>query len=359
MAAKVIKIDKSQWRDRFDQIMSGYRVIAPKKTEEGNYEFQPLREGEAPELDLFNTRLSPKFVTFPQTEVILKFSTDDKDPDCNLMKEVDPACPPTAVVGIRPCDARAMTLVRLNFDTPEYKDPYWLQRYEATVFIGLACDTPLSTCFCTSAGGGPYNEEGLDIILAEREDYLLAKVLTEKGQTFITTAGFEDEAGDAGEFESGRKAAEEKITSSINTGQLAAKDLLELYEAPFWDEIAFACINCGTCTYLCPTCWCFDIQDENYGKRGVRIRNWDSCMYPLFTKHTTGHNPRGEKTQRVRQRFMHKLKYFVDKYEQGIMCTGCGRCVRQCPVNIDIRAVCEMMNNYQPDPQSAQAGETT
>jgi ferredoxin len=103
---------------------------------------------------------------------------------------------------------------------------------------------------------------------------------------------------------------------------------LALHGAPFWDDLAFACLNCGTCTFSCPTCWCFDIQDEVHGTSGVRMKNWDSCMFPIFTVHTTGHNPRGTKTQRVRQRFMHKLKYFVDKYETGIMCVGCGRCVR-------------------------------
>jgi ferredoxin len=80
----------------------------------------------------------------------------------------------------------------------------------------------------------------------------------------------------------------------------------------------------------------------------MRIRNWDSCMFPLFTLHGSGHNPRGEKIQRVRQRFMHKLKYYVDKYGDGIQCVGCGRCVRHCPVNIDIRRVCELMNSYGP-----------
>ncbi|MFP4039057.1 MAG: 4Fe-4S dicluster domain-containing protein [Desulfosudaceae bacterium] len=359
MSDKIIKIDKSSWRDNFDQILAAYRVIAPRQQEDGSYEFQRLATGQTPDLDMVNTRLSPKFVMFPQTEVMLNFSTDPRDPDCNLMKEPDLDPPPTAVVGLRPCDARAMTLVKLNFDTPEYQDPYWLKKYEAAVFVGLACDQPLSTCFCTATGGGPYNEEGLDVLLVDRGDFWLARVLTEKGQAFVATAGWDEAAGEAEDFAAGKNAAEEKIAAAVPTDRLAGQDLLELYEAPFWDEIAFACINCGTCTYLCPTCWCFDIQDENYGKNGVRLRIWDSCMYPLFTKHTTGHNPRGEKTQRVRQRFMHKLKYFVDKYEQGVMCTGCGRCVRQCPVNIDIRSVCERMNNYQPAPQSAQAGETT
>jgi ferredoxin len=124
---------------------------------------------------------------------------------------------------------------------------------------------------------------------------------------------------------------------------------MALYEADFWDDIAFSCINCGTCTYLCPTCWCFDIQDEVHGKHGIRERNWDSCMFPLFTLHGSGHNPRGQKVQRVRQRFMHKLKYYVDKYGDGIQCVGCGRCIQYCPVNIDIRKVCQLMNRFGQD----------
>jgi ferredoxin len=53
---------------------------------------------------------------------------------------------------------------------------------------------------------------------------------------------------------------------------------------------------------------------------------------------------------------MHKLKYFVDKYETGIMCVGCGRCIRQCPVNIDIRRVCDLMNRYKPADACAAQG---
>ena len=148
------------------------------------------------------------------------------------------------------------------------------------------------------------------------------------------------------EIEAMKQAAEAKIASFVNTDSLKDIDTIELYKAPFWEEVAFACINCGTCTYVCPTCWCFDIQDENHGKAGMRIRNWDSCMFPLFTLHGSGHNPRGTKLHRVRQRFMHKLKYYVDKYDSGIQCVGCGRCVRLCPVNIDIRRVCDVMNSY-------------
>jgi len=263
------------------------------------------------------------------------------------MKEVEKDLTPRAVIGIRPCDARGMALLDLNFDTHEYKDPYWIKAYQATTFVGLACDAPYTTCFCTTAGCGPYHEQGLDVLLADNGDHYLAKVLTEKGAAFLESAKWQEETDGEALFESKKAAAEEKFTSGIETGNLKNADTLALHGASFWEDVSFACINCGTCTFVCPTCWCFDIQDEIRGKSGKRIKNWDSCMFPLFTIHTTGHNPRGTKLQRVRQRFMHKLKYFVDKYDKGTMCVGCGRCVRQCPVNIDIRRVCDLMNSYE------------
>lgn len=144
--------------------------------------------------------------------------------------------------------------------------------------------------------------------------------------------------------------AESEISSNVAFDNIKKRQIMELYDAPFWESEAFSCINCGTCTYVCPTCWCFDIQDETQGKSGIRMRNWDSCMFPLFTIHASGHNPREHKYGRVRQRFMHKLKYYVDKYDNGIQCVGCGRCIRSCPVNIDIRKICNKMNAF--DPQS-------
>jgi heterodisulfide reductase subunit C len=191
------------------------------------------------------------------------------------------------------------------------------------------------------------------VLLADAGDHFLAKVLTEKGEKLLQTGGWTAQ-GDAKQIAPLKKAAEAKISASVSTDKLKDKITTELYDAPFWEDTAFACLNCGTCTYSCPTCWCFDIQDENHGNAGIRMRNWDSCMYPLFTIHGSGHNPRGTKVHRVRQRFMHKLKYYVDKYGDGIQCVGCGRCIRLCPVNIDIRNVCEQMNNYEPADGSCQ-----
>lgn len=345
---KLLKIAKTKWAQSLESAAKAYQLYGP--VEEKDYHaFKALEKGEMPDFEMVNTRLSPKSILFPQSEKMLSYSLDEKEEDHHIIKEVEKDYSPRAVIGMRPCDAKAVCLVNMNFDTPEVKDPYWVRALEATTVIGLGCDAPLSTCFCTSTGCGPYNEEGLDILLVDGgEDYLI-KILSEKGEAFADAAGWSEPSDDSALVEEKRAAAEEKIVSAVNTDNLADSVILDLHGAGFWDDVSFACLNCGTCTFSCPTCWCFDIQDEVHGKAGMRLKNWDSCMFPIFTIHTTGHNPRDTKTQRVRQRFMHKLKYFVDKYEKGIMCVGCGRCVRQCPVNIDIRKVCELMNSYSPE----------
>jgi sulfhydrogenase subunit beta (sulfur reductase) len=349
-------IASDQWASGLAKLAETHQLFGPVKERSADHvkaihNFKALASGELPDLTLGNTRLSAKSLVFPQSEAMFTYSLDEGQADHHILKEVPADEIPRVVLGIRPCDAKALALVRMNFDTPEYKDPYWLRLYEATTFVGLACDAPCNTCFCTSTDCGPYHEEGLDLLLCVDGEGFAAKALTEKGERLLAAAGWDGEIDV--DFNARRKAAEAHINSRIDTDRLAELDLLELHGADFWEDVAFACINCGTCTYLCPTCWCFDIQDEVFHQEGKRLRQWDSCMFPIFTVHTTGHNPRDTKTQRVRQRFMHKLKYFVDKYEKGIMCVGCGRCVRHCPVNIDIRKVAGLMNRYGSDAAKA------
>jgi len=343
MSDKVIK--KDELPNVLKALKKNYRVLVPVK-EKDFYRFEPLENEEKVDLNFTNTRLSPKSLLFPQSERMFNYSLDETTEDAHIVKESQKDYSPTAVVGIRPCDAKALRLVNVNFDNPEFKDPWWAKRLESMTFVGLGCNEPCSTCFCTSVNCGPFNEEGLDVLLFDLGERYLARAITEKGEHLLKSAGVgEDATSDTKKEADDLKAeAEKRISSHVPTDKLKEKNVLDLFDAPFWDDVAFACINCGTCTFLCPTCWCFDIQDEVYKKEGDRIRNWDSCMFPLFTLHASGHNPRSEKVQRVRQRFMHKLKYYVDKYNNGAACVGCGRCVKYCPVNIDIREVFKLMN---------------
>jgi ferredoxin len=346
---KITKIPKKVWSDGLENLNRDYRLFGPVR-ENGFHNFKELDETELPDLDYSNTRLSPKSIIHPQSEVMFEYSLDKASKDHHVLKETDKDYSPRAIIGIRPCDAAAFLIVRRNFDTAGCKDPYWVNAYEATTFVGLACNNPSGTCFCTTADSGPFDEKGLDLLLVDAGDHFIAKIISSKGEGLIEKAGWDpgpDAEASADRIKIMKQEAEAKIRSFVATDKLKDKTTRDLFDAPFWEDVAFSCINCGTCTYVCPTCWCFDIQDEIFGRSGIRMRNWDSCMYPLFTLHGSGHNPRSARMQRVRQRFMHKLKYYVDKYGDGIQCVGCGRCVRLCPVNIDIRKVCGMMNSHE------------
>ncbi len=348
---KVIQIDKNDWNRGIDASRKAYQLFGPV-TDNNQSVFKQLDPDQYPDMERPDTIMSPKSVLFPQTEKILGATLDPAAENHHIMERPETDYSPRAVIGIRPYDARAVALVKLNFDTPEYRDPYWCDAHGATTFVGLAVNHPSAADFSTAMGCGPFGEEGLDALLVDTGNHYLAKVLTPKGEAFLGAAGFDtvvdtDESLERiAQLKTRAEAAMGPLT--VFTDKLAQKSILDLHGAPFWEDLAFTCINCGTCTYVCPTCWCFDIQDETKGKTAARFRNWDTCMSPLFTKHGSGHNPRGEKVQRVRQRFMHKLKYFLDKYDSGTMCVGCGRCVEKCPVNIDIRQVCNKMNAYEP-----------
>jgi len=233
------------------------------------------------------------------------------------------------------------------FDQDKYKDPYYIAKREKATVITLACTlVPYTTCFCTSVGGGPVDSTGSDILVTDIGDAYLVEFLTPKGERLVKYFG---EAKATAEAENKKETAAKEAIGQIKSVIPAreVKPILDVsFDHPFWDTIHKRCLACGTCTYLCPTCHCFDISDEMKYDDGRRLRNWDSCMFPLFTKETSGHNPRPTQKERWRQRVMHKFKYYVDNFN-AVACVGCGRCVMYCPVNIDIRKIVEDISKLQ------------
>ena len=346
MVARVIK--KTGLADFVDQLMENHRVYAPVRQQDMT-NFQEISTADQVDLSFANTTLSPKSIILPQSEVMFAFNLDRTTDQAGILHQLETDHFPRVIFGIRPCDAKAFDLLDLNFNTPSHRDPWWVRRRQITTLVGLGCNTPCPTCFCTSVGSGPFATEGLDLLLIDGDDEFIIQVITEKGQGLLNDIGVKAEASGAKKevVSALQNSSLQSIKSVVPTEGLKQHDANALFNAEFWDEVQFACINCGVCTFVCPTCWCFDIQDEVLKGKGLRLRNWDSCMFTLFTLHGSGHNPRSQKLQRVRQRFMHKLKYFPDKYHKGVACVGCGRCVQQCPVNIDIRRVFLLMNNFK------------
>ncbi len=316
----------------------GFVIWGPRSVD-GQAEFGPLGQGVEPELDYRNTRLSPKAMAFPQSERMFLFSTDRGREDAFILKEVAGGDEPQVAFGIRPCDARAFLILDKVFLVQgAMEDPYYRGKRDRMVLVGLGCNAPCSTCFCHWTGGGPFSRDGLDILMTDLGERFLLEPLSERGRALLEGAGVQGPASgeDLKRAQGIARDAHASMGPAVDPTPIGKRPLLSLFGDAYWERVHEPCIKCGTCTYLCPTCSCFDIQDEVRGRCGLRGRNWDSCMFPLTTLHASGHNPRPTGKERFRQRFMHKLRYFLDDFG-SIMCVGCGRCVQYCPVNIDIR----------------------
>ena len=228
-----------------------------------------------------------------------------------------------------------------------YNDPYWIEKYKNCLLFTTACNEPLSTCFCNWFNSGPYDSKGSDVFVVDIGKEYILKGITESGKYFLSEFKGGEPVGqpDLDLIKKMQNKAEDYLPEQLSLDGLKEK-LGELWDDPIWEEISAKCVNCGACAYICPTCHCFDVSDEGKEYKGQRVRLWDSCMFQLFTKEASGHNSRALSTSRVRQRIMHKYNYFVENYHE-FLCTGCGRCVQVCPVNLDIREVIKKIINYQ------------
>lgn len=325
-------IDKSAVGDFLDDLMQEREVLAPAERD-GMINYAIRSSGDDIQLGFLNSKQPPKQIFFPCSETLFTF--EDGEVSAVPIPEGQ-----TVVFGVRPCDARSLTMLDEVFDEPDSQDPFYASRRQNLTLIGVGCNEPARSCFCTSLDGGPFSAEGLDVLFSDLGDRFLVESLTEKGEVLVADSPHFREATEADlQLKAEIAARAEESMSGPDVGGVKEK-LDVMYDDAFWEEVHQKCLGCGVCTYMCPTCHCFDIVDEVEGKQGRRVRNWDSCQFSLFTLHTSGHNPRPSGKERMRQRVMHKFRYFVDNYGR-IACVGCGRCVRECPVNLDIRAVLE------------------
>jgi len=323
-------IEKSAVTGFLNELGKAYEVLAPSMRDD-ELVLEPLDSDKQVVLEFSICKQATKEIFFPRSEVLFSYQDGQAVP-------VPQADGQRVVFGIRPCDARSAVLLDNVFDAPDFQDPFYVDRRANTILIGLGCNKPSETCFCTAVGGNPFSTAGLDLLWTELGDRYLVETITERGEQLISGSTFLRQATpeDAATKAEIATSAEQMVSGPNTEG---IKELLdERFESTFWDEVHRSCLGCGICTYLCPTCHCFDIVDERRDNHGQRVRNWDTCQWSLFTLHASGHNPRPTRKERMRQRVMHKFNYFVSNFG-NIACVGCGRCVRECPVNLDIRAV--------------------
>ena len=311
----------------FNQLVqSGKIVIAPVLKKSGKIFFERVQSYNQIETDYIQTAFSAKSVVFPKVEELFSYS---KTTDNFETKQSLSDIPETVVWGLRPCDNAAFNYMT-RFFMDENPDIYFATRKERTTLIAISCAKSDEACFCTSVGLDPGKTKGSDIQLTLMGNEYYVEVITEKGLSAIKTS--------ESLFTSSTEKSKEKYLAEPTT-KFSIEEIKEkmqnAYDNVAWGQESMGCVGCGACAFACPTCTCFDIQDEGTGENGKRIRCWDACGFSQFTKHASGHNPKPNQTARRRQRLLHKFKYSVENIGM-VSCVGCGRCIRICPAHLNI-----------------------
>ncbi len=297
------------------------------------------KDGETtqPRFELQNTKIPPKVLLFPSTEKIYTWGTKQGQA---FIESANAQTPPFVVFGVRPCDISAIERMDQVFLTKGYRDEFYASKREAMTTVALACTRTSDSCFCDSMSTDPGSAPGADVLLRGGEGYYEVFAQTDRGEALVSLwEPFLEEGGVT--------YSKPCCNVQVNMDGVASK-LHNMFEDPLWDEVSMACLTCGSCTFICPTCHCFDLSQARKKEENARFRCWDSCMFTDYTLMAGNHNPRAQKRARVRQRFMHKLCFFEERYGDPL-CVGCGRCLIDCPATMDITSLIDRVNEA-PDP---------
>jgi len=333
------KIDKKDLGKLLEEWKQNFKLLTPS-LQSGIADFTEWDGKDTSFTDWYrNTVIPPKRILLPLVENMFSYSKGNEGyrletPPLDENKQL--------VFGIRPCDAKAFSLLDMTFKK-DYQDTYYLNHRQNTLLVGLSCNDPYASCFCTSLDSSPSDASGVDIMLTDIKYGWLVESVTAAGEELIQNTENLEEASeeDRTEAESNKQSALQKISRHIDTKDISEKLHKSFDDEAFWQQISAKCISCGICTLLCPTCYCFDINDEVTVEGGSRYRSPDSCAFSVYTKMPV-ENPRSDKWKRVRNRVCHKYQVYPMLFDE-IACTGCGRCIRLCPVNWDITQTLESL----------------
>lgn len=340
------KIAKENLSALFRMIAEEQELYLPvKKSDQTNYAV--WKESVTVDLDTLKTVKSGKDAFFPQSENLYTVVKEGKKLSIAPEQRQEQNF---VVFGMKACDLRGIEVLDKVF-LAEPVDTFYAARREHGTIVALACHEPEETCFCKVFGIDCASPVA-DVVTWMIDGELYWKALSEKGEALTNKVQSLLEDADESKVETEkeriRNIVEKLPYSHLSLEGWNGASLNEKFNSSVWEELYKPCLACGTCTFVCPTCQCYDIKDYDTGHGVQRYRCWDSCMYSDFTMMAHGNN-RTSQMQRFRQRFMHKLVYFPDNNDGMYACVGCGRCVEKCPSSLNIVKVIKAFQNEEGD----------
>ncbi len=335
---KICKIPKKDL-DLFASVLPAFgKLYAPVKRGSG-YVFDHPRSWSEISLDYPRTILPPRKFFLPPREAL--FSFDAREGYRDLLAE---ASEPQVLFGVHAYDIYGLNILDRVFAQGRYADPYYVTRRQHTAIIGIDFD-PDGQHFAR-AMNADFVDTGFDLFLSDIGTDYLVRVGTSRGDDMVVMSGCllsEPTEADIAEFKRRSSERHAAYRTEVELGDLP--EILEMeYHSAVWKELGDRCLSCGSCSMVCPTCYCFDVTDEvGLGTRaGMRLRTWDSCLFKAHALVAGGENFRKSRSSRIMFRFYHKQRGFVAEYGRP-SCVGCGRCIGACPAGIDIVNVIRMI----------------
>jgi sulfhydrogenase subunit beta (sulfur reductase) len=339
---RILKLKKSDLFPFLEVISKETELWAPLKKGE-KYVFERVADFSKIELQTTRTIIPPKKIMVPPTFNMFHVNeTGYKEDFSHVTKKI--------LFGVHPCDIHGLLILDKLF-VQEYPDPYYLGARKNTMILGLSC-MPDEYCFCQSTRTNII-EEGYDLFFTDLETYFLVWIGSSQGDDLVRLAPglFEESLSDKDIQTYIRWQKVKEKAFKIEIDFISMPDLVELkYKASFWQKAGDACLACGSCSMVCPTRNCYNVNDKLFlGKRpGKRIRLWDSCTLPEYSQVAGGENFREHKSDRLKLWYTHKLQAFVSKFGKP-SCVGCGRCIATCPVNINVKTIAQALEGEDVD----------
>lgn len=338
---RIVKLPKKKLFSFLEVITVKTDLWAPVKKNEDKHVFKQVEDFSQIDLDYTRTILPPKKILLPPAINMFKASEKSYQEDFSHVS-------PRILFGVHPCDIHGL-LIMDRFYSFIFDDPYYLKARENMLILGHSC-WPDENCLCASVRTHVV-EEGYDLFFTDLEDYYLVWIGSSRGDDLIRakTELFDENIldKDIQRFIRWREERDASFQSEINFS--AMPDLMELkYNDVLWERLGDACLGCGSCSSVCPTCNCYNVLDKPVLGEAASdiVRCWDACTLENYSEVAGGENFRKKRSDRLKLFYTHKLHAYISKYGKPA-CVGCGRCIVTCPVDINVKTVAHTLDGEQ------------